>query len=827
MSSKGKYIVVEGPEGVGKTTMVQLIAQQLQAAGLPVKVLREPDSQNDVTARELRRILLDPRYPMSTRAEVLLFNAARVQSLAFIKDATENGVYCLVDRSYLTTLANQYYGRGDITDYDRINSIIDFAVADIQPDLMLVLDAPVPVLRERLKFRPSHGKFSHLDDSFYERVRAGYLWEAKQRNLPVVHATEDIDTVFKGVWQHVAATLAVRNKDTPNTGVQSVAEVLAANPPTKVAMVEPPITDSATLNRPSEDQQQPATVTALLAPVEVIQETTVVETIQAEVTSVPDPAAPADEPWTAKRKNGSVAITPAGQAELAKYVTSIDSTVYGFTEQLSPTTIAAAMARLSRRGDDMRITLLDEFIGKVDKDEQLLHRVITAYGDDSVQQLTGQYIVVEEASNLLTKKLEWGRLAAYLEQSTRYIYFDQKDGSGHYRYYIPASLRGKLRSQYIKTMNQIFDIYSKLVADLTDHIRATSTTPEKERDAAWRSATKAQACDAIRPLLPTATKSTVGIYASGQALESLIMHLLSDELPEARTVGQQILEEARKVAPVFLERADKPDRGGAAIAYRANTYATVRQLAGELLPVSHTFETEPVTLTNYTPRNELDIVGDMLYEHSDLPLDELQREVATWPFQQKVDVFKAYMGERLNRRHRPGRALEKIHYSFDLICDYGIFRDLQRHRMVDDLEWQALSPRLGYDVPKLVEEAGQTEAFEQCFDLSLELYSAMQAAGRSLEAQYATLLGHKMRWKVTYNAREAFHLHELRTSPQGHPGYRKLVQQMHEKVAEVHPLLAESMKFVNQGEDPELARLAAERYTQYKLAKLDGVKPKA
>lgn len=299
------------------------------------------------------------------------------------------------------------------------------------------------------------------------------------------------------------------------------------------------------------------------------------------------------------------------------------------------------------------------------------------------------------------------------------------------------------------------------------------------------------------------------------------MHLLSDELPEARTVGKQILDEARKVAPVFLERADKPDRGGATIAYRANTYQAVRKIAQELLPANYTAVDDPVTLVSYTPHNELDIVADILYEHSDLPLEQLQKEVSTWPYQQKVAVLSAYIGERLNRRHRPGRALEKIHYSFDLVCDYGIFRDLQRHRMVDDLEWQALSPRLGYDTPKLVEEAGVADEFDQCFDLSLQLYSAMQASKFPLDAQYATLLGHKMRWKVTYNAREAFHLHELRTSPQGHPGYRKLVRQMHEKVANVHPLLAEAMRFVNQGEDPELSRLAAERYTQYKLAKLD------
>ena len=121
----------------------------------------------------------------------------------------------------------------------------------------------------------------------------------------------------------------------------------------------------------------------------------------------------------------------------------------------------------------------------------------------------------------------------------------------------------------------------------------------------------------------------------------------------------------------------------------------------------------------------------------------------------------------------------------------------------------------------MTQAAGLSELFEKCFDISVELHSKLIAAGYNLEAQYATLLGHKMRWKMTFNAREAFHFIELRTSPQGHPGYRKLVQQMYEKVSEVHPLLANSMKFVNKGDDPELTRLAAEKYTQFRLQQID------
>lgn len=783
--NRGRYIVLEGPEGVGKTTQITELAQRLQAAGLPVRVLREPDSQSDLTARTLRHLTQDPQYPMNTVTEVLLYNAARSQSLQVIKRSVEQGIICLVDRNYLTTLAIQYYGRGDVPDYQAINRIIQFAVNGVEPDLTVVLDAPVSVLVERARGRGAGERFDNLDSGFLERVRAGYLWEAKQRNLPVVFATEDQAAVSDKIWQLVAANLAERGQAEP-TAVKDIISTMKG----EVAPVEPPISST------------PATAAVTADAVSTVAE-------------VPENAD------LVTKQDGRFSITEAGYEYLDSVVTNSTGNVYAFTEQLSPVTIAAAMARLSRRGDDMRITLLDEFAGKMGQDGKLLQRVITAYGDDSVQQLAGIHFVIENASNLLTKKLEWGRLAAYLEQSTRYIYFDQKDEKGRYKYYMPKDFDKKTKAQYKKTLDTIFELYSDMVHRLTDYVTEHSDVPEKDRDMAFRGAVRAQACDAVRPVLPVATKSTVGIFASGQALESLIMHLQSDPLPEAQDTGKYLLQEARKVVPMFLERADKPERGGAAIAYRANTQKAMAELAQQSLPQQHAADSgEPVTLVDFWPRNELDLVGDMLYEHSSLPLKAIRESVVSWPYDQKLQAFSTYMGERLNRRHRPGRALEKAHYSWDIVCDYGIFRDLQRHRMVDDLTWQQLTPRYGYDIPALIEEAGLTDQFEKCFDLSLELYSHLQTAGYELEAQYATLLGHRMRWKVTMNARETFHFNELRTSPQGHPGYRKLVQQMHEKLAEVHPLMAEAMRFVNQGEDEALTRLAAERYTQFKLQQL-------
>jgi len=772
--SRGKYIVLEGTQGVGKTTQLLELSKKLKAAGLPVRLFREPDSQSDLTARTIRLLTQDPRYPMNTRTEVLLYNAARSQSLEVIRNSIANGVYCICDRNYLTTLAIQYYGRGDVPDYEAINRIINFAVNGTEPDLTIIMDAPVNTILERYQVREGADRFDNLDEEFLERVRAGYLWEANQRNYPVIFSTKSPQATSDEIWNLVTPILANRELSSAlGSEPASIKEILEEKISTAQAKPE---TEIANSNQ---------------SPTEYIE-----------------------------KINDTNVMTQSGKDFLKDIVTTTSDNVYAFSDKLSPTTISAAMARLSRRGDDMRITILDEFAESLGKDEKLLQRVITAYGDDSVQQLTGQHLVVEGASNLLTKKLEWGRLAAYLEQSTRYIYFDQKDENGHYKYFVPSNLDSKTKKIYTQKLNAIFKLYSEMVNELTNYIQSKSNTPKEEQDGAWRSATRAQSCDAVRPVLPVATKSTVGIYGSSQAIESLIMHLQSDDLIEAKETGDKILENVRKVAPVFYERADKPDRGGATIAYRIETAKKLKDITTKYLPDNYGETSEAVTLSSYFPKNELELVPDMLYENSSLPLSEIQNIVQSWPLNKKTEVFRAYVGERLNRRHKPGRAIEKAHYSWDLVCDYGIFRDLQRHRMVDNLTWQSLSPRYGFDTPNLIDESGLTEKFQECFEISIELYSLLQKAGYSLEAQYATLLGHKMRWQITYNAREAFHLHELRTSPQGHPGYRKLVQQMHEKLSEVHPLMGEAMRFVNQGEDPELTRLAAERYTQLKLSKL-------
>ena len=216
-------------------------------------------------------------------------------------------------------------------------------------------------------------------------------------------------------------------------------------------------------------------------------------------------------------------------------------------------------------------------------------------------------------------------------------------------------------------------------------------------------------------------------------------------------------------------------------------------------------------MTDYSPKNELELTAHMLYEYTDMSEEQLSDFVRTLSYDEKHKILQTYVGERRNRRHKPGRALERATYSWDILCDYGSFRDLQRHRVVSDLTWQKLTPRYGYDVPELVQEAELTDSYLEAFDISLELHSLLQAAGYDEESQYATLLGHNMRWKVTMNAREAMHFIELRTSAQGHPGYRKIVKEMFDQLAAVHPLMADTMTFINRQDSPELTRLEEEK----------------
>jgi hypothetical protein len=274
-----------------------------------------------------------------------------------------------------------------------------------------------------------------------------------------------------------------------------------------------------------------------------------------------------------------------------------------------------------------------------------------------------------------------------------------------------------------------------------------------------------------------------------------------------------MLTELRKVIPSFLKRVDLTDRGVAASTYLATTRTAMDDIAGRLFPDEgpEAGGGPHVELVEFDPDAEVRLVTAMLYPHTDRPEAEIERRVGDMTVDERLAVVRAYVGDRTNRRHRPGRAFERPSYRFDILADYGAFRDLQRHRMLT-VEWQPLSPRHGYTRPEAVDDAGWGAAFDETMERSAALHEAL-AERFPAQAPYAVALAYRLRFVMQLNAREAMHLIELRSAPQGHPAYRSVAQQMHRLIAERagHHAVAEAMRFADHSPEPRLERLASER----------------
>ena len=511
---------------------------------------------------------------------------------------------------------------------------------------------------------------------------------------------------------------------------------------------------------------------------------------------------------------------------LRRYFTNLEQPVFALVN-LPEVVKGALFARYSRSMSSLRRLFLDEFVEDLDiagditidatvglrRAEALYDRVFFEYGDDSVAQLGGVHLACEQASNLLTKVLEWGRLMAYLEQSTRYIAYDQRLG-GRYRYYRDSQvLNSSLGTRYVGDMDRMFSAYSELVPAMQDFFRANTPKQPGDSDFAYRQAVQARALDSVRGMLPAASLSNVGIYGTGQSYEALLLRMRAHPLPESRFYASMMLDELRKVIPSFLKRVDLPDRGELTTRYMADNRAAMDELAvrtfGDAIggPVAD----DSVELMDFDPDGETKMIAAMLYPHTSLAERTVEARVRSMSTAERIAVVRAYCGDRQNRRHRPGRALERVFYRFDVLSDYGAFRDLQRHRMLT-VEWQPLSTRHGYVRPEAVTAAGAGEQFDAVMSRSARLYEALSDEFVD-QASYAVALAYRIRYSMQMNAREAMHMVELRTTPQGHPAYRRVCQRMHRLIAEEagHAAVAELMSFVNHEADPGLGRLAAEK----------------
>ncbi|MBV8300507.1 MAG: FAD-dependent thymidylate synthase [Candidatus Dormibacteraeota bacterium] len=511
------------------------------------------------------------------------------------------------------------------------------------------------------------------------------------------------------------------------------------------------------------------------------------------------------------------AFTAEERSTLEPFVSDLEAPAFVLVN-LPQVTAAALFARYSRSSKSVRRLLLDEFLATSDasrgvqsgagqaRASDLFGRVLAEYGDDSVAQLAGVHVACEQVSQLLAKLIEWGRLASYLEQSTRYIPFsDRRDG--HYRYHRDAELLASEHARtYVTAMDGLFDAYCGMLEPLRAHLDAT--LPTEDDAAARRRAIRALSLDIMRGLLPAGTVSNVGVFASPQALEQLVMRLRASQLPEAQRYAEVVNAQLQRVIPEFLTRLDRTDRGVAWVEYLRDSAAAAQRDAAAL-PVEPSVDTQEVRLVTWTPDAEDRVLAASLFPDTTAPIELLLSRVQSLGDERKRELFEDVIGVRGNRRHRPGRGLEHAEYTFEIVSDYGAFRDLQRHRLLT-IQWQRLTPALGYSVPGEVEDAGLGAGWRQAVALAEAAHDAVAGAFPE-QAGYLVTLAHRIRYVVKLNAREAMHLIELRSSPQGHPSYRRIAREMHRQIDEVagHHNIAGAMRFVGAA-DVHLPRYAAE-----------------
>lgn len=522
---------------------------------------------------------------------------------------------------------------------------------------------------------------------------------------------------------------------------------------------------------------------------------------------------------------------------LKPFFTNLDKPVFALTN-LPEVVKGALFSRYSRSTKSLRRVLLDEFIKApemgfkeivglqtgqgvnqivaIQKAEEFYDRILVGYGDDSVSELGGAHIAVENISNIATKVIEDSRIGiSPLEKSSRYVYFNEKV-DGQYMYFMdPDIMNSKFADTYIQTCNLLFDTYSKLIQPMTKFVMERFPQ-ENVSDRGYAAAVRAKVCDVIRVLLPVGTLTNVGLFGNGRGFEYLITKMLAHPLKEMATVAMNMHEELSKVIPSFVKRSVN-QYGMETRQYLNDTRIGMEKVVHQVLENEAVDEKPHLDLVKWDPEAEVKVVAAMLYPYSHLPMAKLVELVKSMDEEQRKKIIREYLSRRTNRRHKPGRALENAHYTFDICANYGIYRDLHRHRMLTQ-ERQDVTVNNGFDTPKELVDAGFQKEYEEAMNASKDAFEQMFAV-LPKQAQYVVAMGFRLGWYFTLSLREVYFLTELRSGQQGHPDYRKIAQQMFTKVKDVHPNLMEFAKFVDMKDYP-LARIESEKKTDRKIEEL-------
>ena len=531
-------------------------------------------------------------------------------------------------------------------------------------------------------------------------------------------------------------------------------------------------------------------------------------------------------------------FTTAEKKILSFYVSNTDRSVFVLTN-LPEVIKGALFSRYSRSTLGLRSLLLRDFIQEknskfseiqavtenpdsarnsklaIESAQKFYDRILDGYGDDSIGELGGAHLALENISILANKTVQDSRIGGSpLEKSTRYVSFADKigitPGESEFRFYQePTLLDSVHRNLYLENCRNLFDTYVRFTEPIRKHVRKLMPREPQISQAAYERSVIARAYDILRGLLPSSTMTNMGVFGNGRFFETLITKLRSEPFSELNQIAQFTFEELSKVIPSFIRRADAEHRSFQD--YRNFNLAQqqlVRNFASAHLGDLTAELAESVCLVDYDREAETKLLAALLYSQSGLTLQQIRGSVRSMPQTEKTRLIKQAIDLRLHRRHKPERGLEMAFYTFDILGDYGMYRDLQRHRMFTQ-ERQPLTTRYGYDTPDEIEDAGLGAEYHRAMARSADAFETI-VKDFPHEAQYVVPMSYNIRWYVHINLRALIWLTEIRSTPQGHTGYRKIAQEMFKKVEAVQPLLAKYMKFVDLNEY-SLGRLSSEQ----------------
>lgn len=467
-------------------------------------------------------------------------------------------------------------------------------------------------------------------------------------------------------------------------------------------------------------------------------------------------------------------------------------------------------------GDDKRV--YDQAEG-IKKAQAFYDRILDGYGDDSIGELGGAHLAIENISMIAAKIIEDNRIGGSpLEKSTRYIYFDQKVHGEYLFYREPILMTSAYRDIYVNTCNMLFETYSNLIAPVTALIEQRFVKDPSISKTAYGAALRAKVLDCLRGLLPAGTLTNMGIYANGRFYEQMIHKLNCQNLAELQEVGKRSYEELFKVIPSFIRRSDLSHRTH----HSYSQYYEAMQSELKLISQQHTADVERsldagVRLISYDRDAVTKVASALLFATGNKGLAELWDYCKGLSEEELARILDAGCNAREMRRHKSPRALEHANFTFEIITDFGAYRDLHRHRILTQ-ERQLLSCDYGFYVPPELQGTPYEDEYCQALSKAKEVYDTI-AAELPEEAQYVVPMGYNIRWYFQINLRALQWMCELRSSPAGHPSYRHIAQIMAKQVCQLFPAFERFFKFVDY-EGYELGRLGQEQRKQEKQQSL-------